>query len=152
VPTAVLGALLAQWLVGLPIDVFAQVGLVLLVGLTAKTAILFVELAKQRVDEGSTPRDAMIEAAHSRFRSVLMTALTFLLGMLPLLVATGAGANSRRTLGTAVFGGTAVGIVFTLLFVPVFYVLLQSLRDRIKGRRATSPPESADPRVAAGGE
>ena len=128
VPMAALGALLFQYLAGLALDVYCQVGLVLLVGLTAKTAILLVELAKQRVEEGLAPMDAIVEACRLRFRAVLMTALTFLLGMVPLLVSTGAGAASRQSLGTAVFGGTLVGIIFTLLLVPVFFVLVQQFR------------------------
>jgi hydrophobe/amphiphile efflux-1 (HAE1) family protein len=132
VPMAALGALLFQYLAGLALDVYCQVGLVLLVGLTAKTAILLVELAKQRVEEGLAPTDAIVEACRLRFRAVLMTALTFLLGMVPLLISTGAGAASRQSLGTAVFGGTLVGIIFTLLLVPVFFVLVQQLRRTAK--------------------
>ncbi|MGF1510361.1 MAG: efflux RND transporter permease subunit [Myxococcota bacterium] len=128
VPMAALGALLFQLMFGLALDVYCQVGLVLLLGLTAKTAILLVELAKQRMDEGLGMVESVVEACRLRFRAVLMTALTFLLGMLPLLVSTGAGAGSRNSLGSAVFGGTLIGIVFTLLFVPVFIVPLQNLR------------------------
>lgn len=114
----------------------------LLIGLTAKTAILLVELAKQRVEEGLSPVEAVIEACRLRFRAVLMTALTFLLGMVPLVLSTGAGAASRRSLGTAVFGGTLAGIVFTLLLVPVFFVLAQGLRRRL--RSSSEPSPSAD--------
>jgi len=139
VPLAALGALLFQYLSGLAVDVYCQVGLVLLVGLTAKTAILLVELAKQRVEEGLSPVEAVIEACRLRFRAVLMTALTFLLGMVPLVLSTGAGAASRRSLGTAVFGGTLAGIVFTLLLVPVFFVLAQGLRRRLRSSSEPSP-------------
>jgi HAE1 family hydrophobic/amphiphilic exporter-1 len=133
VPTALFGAYLAQLVAKLPIDLYTQVGLVLLVGLTAKTAILLVELAKQQVDAGASPIAAAERAAQLRFRAVLMTAGTFILGMLPLLVATGAGAASRVSLGTAVTGGTIVGIICTLVLVPRLFVLIQDLVAR--GRR-----------------
>jgi hydrophobe/amphiphile efflux-1 (HAE1) family protein len=132
IPMAALGALLFQLMLGLALDVYCQVGLVLLVGLTAKTAILLVELAKQRMDAGDSAVDAVIEACRLRFRAVLMTASTFLLGMVPLLVSTGAGAAARNSLGSAVFGGTLIGILLALVFVPVFVVLVQNLRT---GRR-----------------
>jgi len=138
VPMAVSGALLFQFSAGLALDVYCQVGLVLLVGLTAKTAILLVEVAKQGFESGMSLDDAILEACRLRFRAVLMTALTFLLGMIPLLISTGAGAASRRSLGTAVFGGTLVGIVFTLLLVPVFFKIIQGLRARVRGERARS--------------
>ncbi len=138
VPTAMFGAFLAQLIAGLPIDLYTQVGLVLLVGLTAKTAILLVELSKQQVDAGKPPEDAAQEAAQLRFRAVLMTAGTFILGMLPLLMATGAGAASRVSLGGAVAGGTIAGIVFTLLLVPRLFVLVQSFVHRLLRRGTKS--------------
>lgn len=130
VPMAMFGAYAAQAVAGLPIDLYTQVGLVLLVGLTAKTAILLVELSKQQADEGKPAAEAAESAAHLRFRAVLMTALTFILGMLPLLVATGSGAASRVSLGTAVTGGTVAGIVFTLLLVPRLFVLVRDMAER----------------------
>jgi hydrophobic/amphiphilic exporter-1 (mainly G- bacteria), HAE1 family len=135
VPSAMFGAYLAQLWAGLPIDLYTQVGLVLLVGLTAKTAILLVELSKQRVDAGEDPAVAAEAAATLRFRAVLMTAGTFILGMVPLLTATGAGAASRVSLGGAVTGGTVAGIVFTLVLVPRLYVLIQSGVGKLGGRR-----------------
>jgi hydrophobic/amphiphilic exporter-1 (mainly G- bacteria), HAE1 family len=134
VPMAVFGAFLAQFIVGLPIDLYTQVGLVLLVGLTAKTAILLVELAKQQVDAGKDPVVAATEAANLRFRAVVMTAGVFILGMVPMLIATGAGAESRISLGSAVTGGMATGILFTLLLVPRLYVLVQSIVQRVSGK------------------
>lgn len=131
VPMAVFGAFLAQAVAGLPIDLYTQVGLVLLVGLTAKTAILLVELAKQQVDAGKDPTEAVEAAAHLRFRAVLMTAGTFVLGMLPMLTASGAGAASRVSLGTAVTGGTIAGIFFTLLLVPRLYSMIYTLVRRV---------------------
>ena len=132
VPMAVFGAFLGQLVAGLSIDLYTQVGLVLLVGLTAKTAILLVELSKQFVEAGKTPNEAVTVAARTRFRAVVMTAGTFILGMLPLLTASGAGANSRVSLGTAVASGTLAGIVFTLALVPRLYVLIQTLVTRRK--------------------
>jgi hydrophobic/amphiphilic exporter-1 (mainly G- bacteria), HAE1 family len=134
VPMAVFGAFLAQFLVGLPIDLYTQVGLVLLVGLTAKTAILLVELSKQQVDAGKPPEEAAEHAAHLRFRAVVMTAGVFILGMVPMLIATGAGAESRVSLGNAVTGGMFTGIAFTLLLVPRLYVLIQNIVHRVAGR------------------
>jgi hydrophobic/amphiphilic exporter-1 (mainly G- bacteria), HAE1 family len=134
VPMAVFGAFLAQYIVGLPIDLYTQVGLVLLVGLTAKTAILLVEFAKQQVDAGQDPTAAAEKAAQLRFRAVLMTAAVFILGMVPMLIATGAGAESRISLGNAVTGGMFTGIFFTLLLVPRLYVLIQNLVHRVAGK------------------
>jgi len=133
VPTAVFGAFLSQLIAGLPIDLYTQVGLVLLVGLTAKTAILLVELSKQQVDAGEDPEVAVANAAKLRFRAVLMTAGTFVLGMLPLLTATGAGAASRVSLGGAVTGGTIAGIAFTLLLVPRLYAMIMNTVARLSG-------------------
>ncbi len=135
VPMAVIGAGASQLIAGLALDVYAQVGLVLLVGLTAKTAILLVELSKQQLEEGMPLREAIITACRLRFRAVLMTALTFLLGMVPMLLSTGAGAASRKSLGTAVFGGTLVGIIFTLVFVPMFFQVVMVVRARLKGQK-----------------
>jgi HAE1 family hydrophobic/amphiphilic exporter-1 len=135
VPTAMFGAFLAQLIAGLPVDLYTQVGLVLLVGLTAKTAILLVELSKQQVDAGEAPEAAVEKAARLRFRAVLMTAGTFILGMVPLLAASGAGAASRSSLGGAVTGGTVAGIVCTLLLVPRLYVIIQNVVARLGGGR-----------------
>ena len=131
IPFALLGAIVATWARGLDNNVYTQIGLVLLIGLSAKTAILIVEFAKQlREEEGMDTLEAAVQAARLRFRPLLMTALSFVLGVLPLLVASGAGSASRRALGTAVFGGMLLSTVIGVFLTPVFFVLVQKLRDR----------------------
>jgi HAE1 family hydrophobic/amphiphilic exporter-1 len=130
VPVAVLGALGAQWSRGLANDVYCQVGLVLLIGLAAKNAILIVEFAEQLRNRGMSVIEAAIEASRIRLRPILMTSLAFILGVLPLVVATGAGQVARRSVGTTVAGGMLVSTVLNLLFIPVLYVVVQSFRER----------------------
>ncbi|MFM8661473.1 MAG: efflux RND transporter permease subunit [Cyanobium sp.] len=127
VPTAMLGALLFLTLRQEVLNIYAQVGLVMLIGLAAKNGILIVDLANQRLDEGCTPLEAAREAAISRFRPILMTAISSLFGFLPLVLASGAGARSQASLGTVVFGGLTVATVLSLLVVPAFYVVLKQL-------------------------
>jgi multidrug efflux pump len=105
VPFGVFGALVAVWLAGMENDVYFQVGLVTLIGLSAKNAILIVEFAQAKHAEGLSPRDAAVEAARLRLRPILMTSLSFILGALPLVLASGAGANARHSIGTGVLGG-----------------------------------------------
>jgi HAE1 family hydrophobic/amphiphilic exporter-1 len=146
VPVAVLGALGAQWSRGLSNDVYCQVGLVLLIGLAAKNAILIVEFAEQLRDRGMSVVEAAIEASRIRLRPILMTSLAFILGVLPLVVATGAGQVARRSVGTTVAGGMVVSTVLNLLFIPVLYVVVQTIRGRFGagGRRhADEEPEPA---------
>jgi HAE1 family hydrophobic/amphiphilic exporter-1 len=134
VPLAILGAALAQTLVGLQNDIYMQVGIVLLMGMATKNAILIVEFAKElREQKKLSIVNASIEAAHLRFRAVLMTAFSFILGVLPLVVASGAGAASRRSLGTAVFGGMVAAAIFVPLFVPVFFKVIQAMREKFHG-------------------
>ncbi|AUT01994.1 hydrophobe/amphiphile efflux-1 family RND transporter [Nostoc sp. CENA543] len=138
VPLAILGALIAQSLRGLSNDVFCQVGLVMLIGLASKNAILIVEFANQLRDQGLPITKAAIQAAQERLRPILMTALSTLLGIFPLLIAVGAGAASRQSLGTAVFGGMFVATFLSLFVVPILYIVISKMRDRIKPRR--QPP------------
>ncbi|WP_375772683.1 multidrug efflux RND transporter permease subunit [Archangium gephyra] len=135
VPLAVLGALGLQALRGLSNDVFCQVGLVMLVGLASKNAILIVEFAEQLREQGRSAVEAAIEASEVRLRPILMTSIAFLLGVVPLMLAKGAGAAARNSLGTAVFGGMLVSTVVNLVFIPSLYVLMRKLRGESKRSR-----------------
>jgi len=141
VPLAVLGALFAQWLRGLANDVFCQVGLVMLVGLASKNAILVVEFAKMLREQGESIERAALHAARVRLRPILMTSFAFIFGVIPLVIATGAGSASRNSLGTAVFGGMLLSTFLSLAVVPVFFVLIERLRERFSGAPAGLPPE-----------
>jgi HAE1 family hydrophobic/amphiphilic exporter-1 len=133
VPFAALGGILGLRLWGLPVDVYAQIGLVMLIGLAAKNAILIVEFAKESSERGRSPIEAAMDAARLRLRPILMTAFAFVLGVLPLVLASGAGANSRRSIGVTVVWGLAVSTLLSLVIVPVFYALLVTVRDRMWG-------------------
>ncbi|HVZ05636.1 multidrug efflux RND transporter permease subunit [Hyphomicrobium sp.] len=152
VPLALFGALLAIWVRGMQIDVYSQIGFVMLIGLSAKNAILIVEFAKRRREEGLSIVEAAMEAGRLRLRPILMTAFAFILGVVPLMLATGAGAASRQSIGTTVFGGMLAATILTLLFVPVFYATIERIRegrdDRDKASRGREGHSDSNP-VAA---
>ena len=127
VPLGVLGVLLATVSRGLPNDVYFQVGLITIIGLSAKNAILIIEFAKDLQAQGKGVVQAALEAAHMRFRPIVMTSLAFTLGVFPLAIATGAGSASQRAIGTGVIGGMLVGTVLAVVFVPVFFVVIRSI-------------------------
>jgi hydrophobic/amphiphilic exporter-1 (mainly G- bacteria), HAE1 family len=132
VPMALLGALGAQWLRGLQNDVFCQVGLVMLVGLSSKNAILIVEFSEQLRQRGMPLMEAAVQAAAIRLRPILMTSLAFILGVVPLVIATGAGENGRHSVGTTVFGGMIMSTVLNLFFIPVLYLIIEGWREHGK--------------------
>jgi len=130
IPVVMLGALSSNMLAGLLNDTYTQIGLVLLIGMSAKNAILIVEFAKELRDAGETLVESAIKASVLRLRAILMTVFSFLLGILPLVFASGAGAASRQSLGTAVFGGMFMSTILTFLLTPVLFVVLQRLKER----------------------
>ncbi|MEC8733480.1 MAG: efflux RND transporter permease subunit [Planctomycetota bacterium] len=147
VPLAILGAVIALDLRGIALDVYGQIGMLMLFGLAAKNAILIVEFAVTLREEGRSVVEAATEAARLRLRPILMTALAFILGVLPLALASGASANCRHSIGTTVIGGMIASTFLSLLVVPILYVLVESIRERITG--GTPSPEPPTP-VAPG--
>jgi hydrophobic/amphiphilic exporter-1 (mainly G- bacteria), HAE1 family len=138
VPMAMLGALIAQQLRGQLNDVYCQIGLVMLIGLASKNGILIVEFAEQLRAKGLSIRDAAVEAARIRLRPILMTSFAFILGVLPLVFASGAGSQSRHSVGTTVFGGMIVSTVLNLFFIPVLYVIVKTMQERETGPAKTA--------------
>jgi hydrophobic/amphiphilic exporter-1 (mainly G- bacteria), HAE1 family len=152
VPTALFGAIAAQYLRGLQNDVFCQIGLVMLIGLVCKNAILIVEFANHLKREGLPAHEAVVQGATIRLRPILMTTFAFVMGIIPLLFAEGAGANSRHSLGTAVCGGMIVSSIMSLYVVPVVYVLKDSIAHlfRKEGkvtRKSRGTEEKTEPDV-----
>ncbi|MFA5914954.1 MAG: multidrug efflux RND transporter permease subunit [Burkholderiales bacterium] len=143
VPFAVLGALLAVLALHMSNDIYFQIGLVTLIGLSAKNAILIVEFAVQNVDAGMNVFDAAVQAARQRFRPIVMTSLAFMFGVLPLVLATGAGAAARRSMGTGVFGGMFVATFVATLFIPLFFTLLGRRKAKRDAAAAASAAETA---------
>src|SRR5215813_3538760 len=146
VPFGVFGALSAVWLLGMNNDIYFQIGLVTLIGLSAKNAILIVEFASQQHhQEGRSLIESAIEAARLRFRPIIMTSMAFILGVLPLVIATGAGAASRRSIGTGVLGGMLAATFLAIFFVPLFFVLIGKINQWITGRVPEPPSVPRQP-------
>src|SRR5271169_4229644 len=141
VPLALFGAVAALWVRGMQFDVYSQIGLVMLIGLSAKNAILIVEFARQRREHGLDIVTAAMEAGRLRLRPILMTAFAFILGVIPLMLASGAGAASRQSIGTTVFGGMLAATILGLAFVPVFYAVIERMREGTVVSRSTAPSD-----------
>jgi len=134
VPFALFGALASVMIRGMPNDIYFQIGLVVLVGLSAKNAILIIEFAAQKQKQGMSSIEAALMAAKQRFRPIVMTSLAFILGVFPLVIASGAGAAARRSMGTGVFGGMLVSTFIATIFIPMFFTWLS--RDKRKSADA----------------
>ncbi len=150
VPLGIFGALLGVFMRSYAYDVYTQIGIVTLIGLAAKNAILIVEFAKLRHEEGMTFKDAALEAAHLRLRPILMTSFAFILGVVPLVIATGAGAGARRALGTTVFSGMIAATILAVFIVPVLYVVVNRIASR--GTAQSSVAVSREPAVVGSGD
>jgi multidrug efflux pump len=151
IPLGIFGALFGIFTRNYAYDVYTQIGIVTLIGLAAKNAILIVEMAKLRHEEGMPVQNAAIEAAHVRLRPILMTSFAFIFGVVPLVIATGAGAAARRTLGTTVFSGMMAATVLAVFIVPVLYVLVNRFVSR-RTAAAEQIPAAAEPTPAGGGD
>ncbi|EAU48441.1 efflux RND transporter permease subunit [Salipiger bermudensis] len=152
VPLALLGAYVAVLIAGRDVNLYTQIGMIMLIGLGAKNAILIVEYAMHLRASGRSIFDAGTEAARLRFRAVMMTALSFLLGVVPLVIASGAGAGSQQAIGIAVFGGMAFASTFGVILTPILYVALQSGREKLSGRHGGAGHTAPDRAEAAEGD
>ena len=141
VPFAVFGSLVAVWARGLTNDIYFQIGLLLLIGLSAKNAILIVEFAMQERLAGKSVFDAAVNAARLRFRPIVMTSLAFTLGVFPMVISTGAGAASRHSLGTGVVGGMIAATTIAIFFIPMFYYLLEKLNNKVWDKKPSGAQE-----------
>jgi hydrophobic/amphiphilic exporter-1 (mainly G- bacteria), HAE1 family len=135
VPLAILGALTAVFIRGTANDVYTQIGFVMLVGMASKNAILIVEFANQLREHGMSIAQSALEACQERLRPILMTAISTIVGALPLMIATGAGASARQSLGTAIVGGMCIATVLSLFLVPVLYIVIKSMESRYLEKR-----------------
>ncbi len=140
VPLGLIGAVAAVLLRGLPNDVFFKVGMITIIGLSAKNAILIVEFAKLAREQGMSTAQAAIHAARLRLRPIIMTSLAFTLGVVPLMIAAGASKETQQAIGTGVFGGMITATVLAIFFVPVFFVVVLGLVDRFGKKDAQTPP------------
>jgi HAE1 family hydrophobic/amphiphilic exporter-1 len=143
VPTVLLSAIAGVWLTGGDNNIFTQIGLIVLVGLACKNAILIVEFARHAEEHGSTPWQAVVEACRLRLRPILMTSLAFVMGVTPLVFSTGAGAEMRHAMGIAVFSGMIGVTLFGLFLTPVFYLVVRRLVMRLESARRLPEPEVA---------
>jgi multidrug efflux pump len=145
IPLGIFGSLAAVMLRDMPNDVYFKVGLITIIGLSAKNAILIIEFAKDLRASGKSLYDAMVEAAHLRFRPILMTSLAFMLGVVPLVIATGAGSASQRAIGTGVMGGMISATVLAVFFVPVFFVFVMKMTQ---GKKAMDQSQPGKPELS----
>jgi HAE1 family hydrophobic/amphiphilic exporter-1 len=144
-PLGALGGVIASTLRGLPNDVYFQIGLLTTLGLTTKNAILIIQFAKARVEQGMGLIEATLEGTRLRFRPIVMTSLAFGFGVLPLTIASGAGAGAMNAIGTSVLGGMITGTALVILFAPLFYVLI----EKMFGQRKQQPTASHDAAISS---
>jgi HAE1 family hydrophobic/amphiphilic exporter-1 len=137
-PIAVFGAFLSLWIRGFENNVYAQIGLVMLIGLSAKNAILIVEFARTERMQGKSALDAALQGARIRLRPILMTAFAFIFGTIPLAIASGAGAVARQILGTAVIGGMLAATLLAIFIIPVTYYAVEHVKDKLAARKSAS--------------